>query len=180
VRTLAFLVAVSLSSACAGSSARVTTQSQAPSFRVRTLAVAAPRGAKGKDADLSRALVRRLEEGGFHAAALEDSDSVLAGSALGLDIASNPRVLAEVRSATGADAIVFLTLDPGWRVLDVAVLNLANGEPILRATARPRGAVFQTAEEAASAAAEVLSALSPDKARAAAAAGAEMDEIPVP
>jgi hypothetical protein len=174
--------AVLFLSACAAGSGRVETSSRAPSFRARTLAIAAARDGRGKSVDLARELTRRLEAGGFRAAALEDSDSVLAGSALGLDMASDPRVLAEVRRATGADAIVFLTLDPGWRSLDVAVLDLATGEPVLRAAARPRGESFASPDEAAEAAAEALASLSPDRARASAAAraGDGADEIPVP
>lgn len=176
------LFAVFSLAACAAGSGRVETHSQAPSFRAKGLALAAARGARGKGPELSRALSSRLEAGGLHAAALEESDSVLAGSALGLDVASNPRVLSEIHSATGADAIVFLTLDPAWKTLDVAVLDLATGEPVLRATARPRGDAFASVDEVAASAAEALSGLSPERAKAAAAAraGGGLDEIPVP
>lgn len=176
------MIAVLSSAACAAGSGRVETHSQAPSFRARGLAIAAARGARGKGPELARALSARLEAGGLRAAALEESDSVLAGSALGLDVASNPRVLAEIRSATGADAVVFLSLDPAWKALDVAVLDLATGEPVLRAAARPRGDAFATADEVAAAAAEALSGLSPERAKAAAAARADggISEIPVP
>lgn len=180
-----FLVPLAVLCACAPGSGRVETHSQAPSFRAKTLAVAPVRGAGSRGSDVARALVARLEAGGFKASALEESDSVLAGTALGLDIASNPRVLAEIRDATGADAVVFVTLDPAARSMDVAALDLASGEPVLRATARPGGDAFALPNEAAGAAAEALSALAPErvKAKAAAAArdeGGGLDDIPVP
>jgi hypothetical protein len=167
-------------SACALGTGRVEILSQAPSFRAKVLAIAATRGAGPKGVELSRALARRLEAGGIRTAALEESDSVLAGSALGLDVASDPRVLAEIRRATGADGIVFLTLDPNWRALDVSVLDAVTGDAVLRATARPSGEAFETAEDAAAAAAEALSGLAPERRKAAAAALNKSDEIPVP
>ena len=169
-------------SACAAGTGRVNTASSAPSFRAKSVAVASVRGGRSKGVDVARALASRLERGGMRSAALEESDSVLAGSALGLEIASDPRVLAEVRRATGADAIVFLTLDPGWRSLDVSALDLATGDPVLRATVRPKGDAFQTPDEVAAAAAEALSGLSPGHKRqlSAGATGDALDEIPVP
>ena len=168
-------------SACAGGSGRVETTSKELAFRAKVLAIGAVRGAGGAKAlALSRELARRLQAGGIRTVSLEESDSVLAGSVLSLDVAADPRVLDEVRRATGADGIVFLTLDPGWKTLDVAVLDAATGEAVLRATARPRGDAFASPEEAASAAAEALSALAPDRQRAAAAAKEQTDDLPVP
>ena len=176
---LACLAAAALS-ACALGSGRVETQSRASSFRAKVLAIAATHGAGAKSAELSRALVRRLQAGGIKASALEESDSVLAGSALGLDIAADPRVLAEIRRATGADGVVFMTLDPNWRTLDVAVLDAATGDVVLHATARPSGESFESSEEAAAGAAEALSGLASERHKAAAAAREKTDDIPVP
>lgn len=178
---LAWLAAAAAAlSACAFGSDRVETLSQAPSFRAKVLAIAATRGAGAKGVELSRALARRLQAGGIRAAALEESDSVLAGSALGLDAASDPRVLAEIRRATGADGIVFMSLDPNWRTLDVSVLDAETGDVVLRAAARPSGEAFESADDAAAAAAEALSGLAPERRKAAAAARGRTDEIPVP
>ncbi len=168
-------------SACAAGSGRVETQSQAPSFRAKVLAIAATRGAGPKGVEARPgALSRRLQEGGIRATALEESDSVLAGSALGLDVAADPRLLAEIRRATDADGIVFATLDPGWRTLEVSVLDAVTGDVVLRATARPSGTAFDSPEEAAAEAAEALSGLAPERHKAAAAAVHKSDEIPVP
>jgi hypothetical protein len=176
---LAFAAALLLG-ACAAGSGRVETLSQAPSFRAKALAIATVRGGRESGPAIAREAARLLTAGGLPTSVLEDSDSVLAGSALGLDVAGNPRVLAEIRRATGADAVVFLALDPSWRTLDAAALDLATGDPVLRATARPRGDAFASAREAAAAAAEALSSLAPERARAAAAARDGIDEIPVP
>ena len=167
-------------SACPIGSGKVETLSRAPSFRAKTLAIAATRGAGPKGLELARALARRLEAGGIKAPALEDSDSVLAGAALGLDMGADPSVLDEVRRATGADGIVFMTLGPNWRSLDVSVLDASTGEIVLRATARPGGRIFESAEDAASAAAEALAPLAADRHKAAAAAREKAGEIPVP
>ncbi len=166
--------------ACASGSGRVETLSQAPSFRATALAVAPARGTGPLRARLARALTSRLQAGGLRAVDLESSDSVLAGSALGLDVASDPRVLAEIRRATGADAVVFVTADPGWASLDVQVLSAETGDPVLRAVARPRGSAFEDVDEAAAAAAEAVSALSAEHVRVKAAAAELGDEIPVP
>jgi len=134
--------------------------SNSPSFRAKTAVVAATRGARGKSAEISRDLVKRLEALGLSASALEESDSVLAGSALGLEAAMNPRMLDEIRRATGADAVVFLALDPGWRTLEVSALDARTGDAVLRSVVRPRGEAFTSASEIADAAARPLAALS--------------------
>jgi hypothetical protein len=180
VRSALLAAAAAALSACALGSGRVETTSQAPSFRAKVLAIAAARGAGPKGAALGRALAARLQAGGIRAAALEESDSVLAGAALGLDVASDPRVLAEIRRATEADGIVFLSLDPNWRTLDVSVLDAETGDVVLRATARPAGDAFESPDEAAAAAAEALSALAPERHRAAAAAREKTDELALP
>lgn len=166
--------------ACAMGSGRVETMSQAPSFRVKTVAVAPAKGTGPIRARLARALVARLNGGGLRAVDLESSDSVVAGSALGVDVASDPRVLAEIRRATEADAVVFLTADPLWASIDVQVISVATGDSVLRAVARPGGPAFTTVDEAAAASAEAVSALAGDRERVKAASSDPMDEIPVP
>lgn len=180
-RAAALLLAV-VSSACSLGGGRSDTLAAVPSFRARTIAVAAVRGSRGKGVDISRALTRRLEAEGIAAASLEESDSVLAGAALGLDTAANPRVLDEIRRATGADAIAFLSLDPSWRSLDVSALDARTGEAVLRTAAHPRGDEFASPAEVAEAAARALSALAAEhaKPRASAPPGEPVDEIPVP
>jgi len=156
--------------------------SNAPSFRARNVAVAATRGSRGKGVEISRALVRRLEGLGLTASALEESDSVLAGSAVGLEAAANPRLLDEIRSATGADAIVFLSLDPAWRALDVSAIDARTGDAVLRSAANPRGDAFKDASEIADAAARALAPLSAERRKARASRPDEppLDEIPLP
>ncbi len=182
-RPLAFpLLVTAAFGACASFAPgrRVEVLSRAPSFRARALAIATTRGAQGGGARFADALARRLQEGGLRAVALEDSDSVLAGSALGLDVAANPRVLAEIKRATGADAIVFAAFDPGRTGLAVTVLDATSGEAVLRAAARPRGAAFASMDEAAAAAARALIPLSRDRPRAAAAADPSYGDLPMP
>lgn len=166
--------------ACTLSPARVETLSQAPSFHAKVLAVAAVRGAGPKGDGLAKALARRLTDGGVRAVSLESADSVLAGSVVGLEAAGDPRVLAEIRRATDADGVVFVTVTPDWSALDVSVLDANTGDGVLRATARARGDAFDSADEAASAAAQALAGLAPEKAKAAAAATDSSDELPVP
>ncbi len=98
----------------------------------------ARRAAAGVGVELvARALVKRLQAGGARTSVLEEADSVLAGSALGLG--SWPtRVLAEVRRATKADGIVFLSLDQDCGSLDISVLDAVTGDAVLRAAARPQ------------------------------------------
>ena len=180
VRTAWLAVTAAALSACALGSGRVETTSQAPSFKAKVLAIAATRGAGPKGVEIARDLSRRLQAGGIRAPALEESDSVLAGSALSLEIASDPRVLAEIRRATEADGIVFLSLDPNWRTLEVSVVDSVTGDLVLRATARPAGEAFETADDAAAAAAEALSGLAVERHKAAAAARQKTDELDVP
>lgn len=149
-----------------------------PSFRARTLTVAATRGSRGQGAEISRELVRRLKASGLAASALEESDSVLSGSALGLESAMNPGLLDEVRRATGADAIVFLSLNTAWSALEVSALDARTGDVVLRSTARPRGDAFAGPPDIAAAAERSLSPLA--DARRAAPAGGLTDEIPLP
>lgn len=156
--------------------------SHSPSFRARTVAVAATRGARGKGVEISRALVSRLESSGLTASALEESDSVLAGSALGLEAARSPRLLDEIRRATGADAIVFLSLDANWRALEISALDARTGDAVLRSVAHPRADAFAGASEIADAAARALSPLAAERRapKASRADGPAIGEIPLP
>lgn len=156
--------------------------SSAPSFRAKNLAIAAIRGSRGKGVSISRELVRRLEEAGLKASSLEESDSVLAGSALGLEVGINPALLDEIRRATGADAIVFLTLDPNWRSLEVSALNASTGDAVLRSSVNPRGDAFTGAPEIAAAAARALAFLAAERRKPKASTPDEpgMDDLPLP
>lgn len=152
-----------------------------PSFRARRVVLGAVRGARGKGVEISRALVARLGAEGLEAVSLEESDSVLAGSEVSLDAAMNPRLLAEIRRATDADALIFLSLDPAWRSLEISALDAGTGDAVLRAAAHPRGDAFADADEIAVAASHPLSALSSARrAPRASAADDPLDEIPLP
>lgn len=174
------LPALLLLAAC-GAPERQETLSRSPSFRARTVAVAATRGARGKGVAISRALVSRLEGLGLTASNLEESDSVLAGSALSLEAARSPRLLDEIRRATGADAVVFLSLDPSWRSLEISALDARTGDAVLRAAAHPRGDAFADAAEIADAAARALSPLAAERRTPKATRPDDpVDEIPLP
>lgn len=168
--------------ACAPGSGRVEVLSRSRTFKARTLAIAATRGGGTRSIDVARALSRRLDAGGTRAAALEESENLLAGAALTLESAADLRLLAEVRRATGADAVVFLTLDPEWRGLELTVLDAGGGDAVLHAAARPAGKAYLSADEVAAAAAEALAEISPERRKASAAARdpETPDEIPVP
>jgi hypothetical protein len=175
-----FLLPVLLIAACAPAE-RNDSLSGSPSFRARTVAVAATRGSRGKGVEISRALVSRLASLGLTASALEESDSVLAGAALGLEAAMSPRLLDEIRRATGADAIVFLSLDPSWRALEISALDARTGDAVLRSAAHPRGEAFVDAAEIADAAARALAPLSAvRRAPKASRSDDPADEIPLP
>jgi hypothetical protein len=175
-----FLLPAFLLISCAPSE-RNDTLSNSPSFRARTVAIAATRGSRGKGVEISRALVSRLEALGLTASSLEESDSVLAGSALGLEAAMSPRLLDEIRRATGADAIVFLSLDPSWRALEIQALDARTGDAVLRSVANPRGDAFANTSEIADAAARALASLAAER-RAPKAHRPDdpTDEIPLP
>ena len=146
------------------------------------MALAATRGARGKAVDISRELTARLAAQGLPASALEESDSVLAGAAVELEAAANPRLLAEIRRATGADAVVFLSLDPFWRTLDISALDARTGDAVMRVAARPRGDAFATPAEIAAAAARALAPLAAERRAPKASRPDEppLDEIPLP
>ncbi len=175
------LLPVLLLAACA-SGEHADNLSRSVSFRAQTVAVAATRGSRGKGVEISRALVKRLEALGLTASSLEESDSVLAGSALGLEAATNPRLLDEIRRATGADAVVFLALDPSWRALEISALDARTGDAVLRSVGHPRGDAFESADEIADAASRALASLSAER-RAPKVSGPDdlpTDEIPLP
>ncbi len=169
-----------LFAACSPVSDRFDTLSAAPSFRAKSVAVAATRGARGKGVEIARALVAKLEAQGLRASALEESDSILAGSALGLETAMNPRVLDEIRRATGADAVVFLSLDPDWRSLDVSALDARTGDAVLRTAVRPRATAFAGAAEIADGAGRALAALHAERRPRPSNVDEPTEEIPVP
>lgn len=175
------LLSVLLLASCS-SAERADTLSGSPSFRARTVAVAAVRGSRGKGVEISRALVKRLEAEGLSASPLEESDSVLAGSAVGLEAAANPRLLAEIRRATGADAVVFLSLDPSWRTLEISALDARTGDAVLRTAAHPRGEAFSEAPEIAEAGARALAPLAAQRRKAGPSRPDEpgADELPLP
>lgn len=176
MRRSAFLLTAALA-AC--SSDRVETLSRAPSFRAETLTLAGVRGAKGKNSELFRFIAARLEAAGMRFIDLESADSVLAGTSLSLETAASPRLLSEIRRATGADGVVFLSVDPSGRSLDVTVLDIRTGDSVLRSAARPSGESFSGIPEVAEAAVQSLLSLSPDRHKAVRAAD-PVDEIPVP
>lgn len=179
-RRCAVLLSVLLTASCAGSG-RDEALSRAPSFRAKSAAIAATRNARGKGLDVARALARRLEASGLKATALEESDSVLAGSAIGVESAINPRLLDEIRGATGAEAIVFLTLDPSWKSLEVVAVDSRSGDAVLRAPASPRGDAFASADEIAAAAARILAPISAVRRTPRASRPDEpVDELPLP
>jgi len=136
--------------------------SNSPSFRAKTIAVAATVGARGKSSDLARELVKRLEASGIKASALEESDSVLAGSSVGLD-AMNPRLLDEIRSVTGADAVVFLSLNAGWTALEISAIDARTGDAVHRSVEKPRGGAYADLPAIAAAAARALAPLSVER-----------------
>ena len=126
------------------------------------MAVAATLGSRGKSAEISRELVKRLGAFGITASSLEESDSVLAGSAVGLD-SMNPRLLDEIRRATGADAVVFLSLDSGWNALEVSAVDARTGDAAHRSVARARGGAFTGPAAIAEAAARELAPLGAER-----------------
>lgn len=153
------LAAVLLACAgCAPRSGRVDVLSRAPAFKPRLIAVAAPRGAGEIGGPLPGAVVAALGARGLRAVSLESSDSLSAGRGLGLRELADPAALAEARSATGADAVLFLSFTAGRRALELTVLDAARGEVGLRARALPRGRSFASAADAAQAAAHAVSA----------------------
>ena len=94
----------------------------------------------------------------------------------------NPRLLDEIRRATGADAIVFLSLDPSWRALEISALDARTGDAVLRSAAHPKSAAFEGAGEIADAAARALSSLAGERRAVRTSRPDEppLDELPLP
>jgi hypothetical protein len=159
--------------ACAAFPPKVELQSRARGFRAQSAAVAALTGAPEKDPAVSRALARAARSAGLRAVSLEEADGVLAGTEISLDSLSDPRTLAQLRKATGADIAVFLGVDPAGVSAQLTVIDTLSGDAVLRAIIRPRGKTM-TPEEAAQAASGPLSTLSGRG------VAARFDEIPVP
>ncbi len=159
---------------------RVETISQARGARAKVFAIAPIVGEGYIRAQLPRKLTERLDAGGMLGVDLMEADSVVAGSSLGLETASNPRVLEEIKRVTGGDVVVFLAAVADWRQIDVQVITTSSGDSILHATVRPHGTSFRTADEAASAVVHALAAITADGARMRAAASTDVDEIPEP
>ena len=178
-RYSAFGLAVALG-ACALQRSRVETISRTRGARVKVFAIATVAGEGPLRAQLPRKLIERLSAGGARAVDLTEADSVVAGSVLGLETASNPRVLEEIRRVTGGEVVVFLAAAPDWQMIDVQVVRTSSGDSILHAAVRPRGMTFVTSDEAASAVALALAPISPDSARLNGAALTDIDEIPEP
>lgn len=144
------------------------------SFKARVVAVAALTGGGREDALAARALVDAARRAGLTATSLDESDAGLAGTPISLDALSDPRVLAQVRAATGADAVVLLTYEPGGASARIDALDAASGDSVLRATLTPRSGVFSDAPDAARSAFAALATLAgrPPTAR--------LDDIPEP
>lgn len=174
-RLLALAVALC---ACALGSARVEVLSREPSFRARTAALVSVGGIGDRGDKIASLLAKRLKSYGIKAVPIRSVDSVIAGSTLDLDVAGDPRVLAEIRRATGADSVVFVNVAPDARSLETTVLNARSGEAVLQARARPRGASFGSNDEIAAAAAQSLSSVA--LGRRAAAERDRAEELPPP
>jgi hypothetical protein len=160
VRIAALASSAFLLCSCALLSGRVEVLSRESSYHARVLAIAPASGVKRADAAaLARALARRLGSDKIEAVALDESDSVLAGGALTMDMAADPSVRSEVARATKADGIVFLAVEADWRALDVSVIGAATGDIVLHAVARPRGKAFSSPAAAAAGAANALAPL---------------------
>jgi hypothetical protein len=166
--------------ACAGVTSRVEKITQAASFHPSRVAIAAAHDARGKGVEMSRVLAQRLQSTGLQAVVLEESDSVVAGALLGVDVAADPHLIAEIRRATEADGIVFMNLEPNWQSMDIVVLNAMNGELVLRAKVKPQGDTFSSVEDVVAAAAKSLSGLTGRKVKAIKKESSDIDEIPMP
>lgn len=172
-----FLVSLALT-ACTAGGGRVEVLSRSPSKAITRLAVG---GLSGPDSlggePLSRALAAALASGPFEATAASDADTVMSSAELGISGAS-PGMLAELRRATGAEAVVFGAVSGDGRSLELSVLDTRTGDLLLRARAHAAGERFATAREAAVAGAAALAPLA--KGRRGRAVTPEADELPPP
>ena len=143
--------------------------------RLAVAGVSGPGALGGEGA--ARALAAALNESRFDAVAAADADSVVSSAELGLSGAS-PGTLAELRRATGAEAVVFATVAPDGASLELAVLETRNGDVLRRVRVRSRGERFASAREAAVAGAAALAPLA--KGKRGKASAPELDELPPP
>ena len=168
------LAASLLLGACAGGGRR-------PAGPPVKTAATAVRDEKGRGAEFSRAFARTLGRRGVRAASVEDSDSIGASAALGAGSLRDHRVLAEIRAATGADALLLVTLEPEGRAAELAGVDLRSGEPLLRKTLKARGSAWRDqsefAETAAKAVAPLFAVRDPVRATT---ADEPISDIPVP
>jgi hypothetical protein len=160
--------------ACAGLPPKTEILQRTDGFKARTVAVAVLTGDEGANVKAGRALEDAARRAGLTAVSLLEDDAGLAGTALSLDSLSDPRVLAQVRAATGADAVVLLTYEPGEASARIDALDAQSGDAVLRATVTPRGAPFTGAAQAAAAASGALSTL------AGRPLAERLDDLPVP
>lgn len=166
--------AAALLAACAAGRVETLYRGPAPALtRVAVAGISGP-GPLGGDAAaraLAAALARSIE-----AVAAADADTVVGG---GLDMPrASAAVLAELRRATGAEAVVFGTVSPRGERLELSVVDARTGELLLRARARPRGAAFASVEEAGAAGAAALAPLA--RGRGGEPTAPEPDELPPP
>lgn len=163
--------------ACAAPGRDVEVLARGPGSPVSRLAVA---GVAGADAPGWSGLPRLLASalgGRFDAVAAADADTVISSAELGPG-GSSPAALAELRRATGAEAVVFATLAPGAAALELAALDARTGDVLLRVRVRPRGGPFSSPRAAADAGAAALSPLS--RRRRAKPSLPDEDELPPP
>lgn len=173
-RTLAAATCAAALSACAALPPRTDILARNAGFKARVVAVAVLAGGGREEALAARALADAARRAGLKATSLDESDAGLAGTPMSLDALSDPRVLAQVRAATGADAVVLLTYEAGGAPARLDALDAATGDSVLRATLTPRAGAFTGAAEAARAAFAALATLAgrPPTAR--------LDDIPEP
>jgi hypothetical protein len=173
-RILSAAAAAAALAACAGLPPRTEILAKTDGFKAQAVAVAALTGDERGDVLAARALADAARRAGLRATSLQDPEAGLAGTAISLDTLSDPRLLAQVRAATGADAVVLLTYEAGGASIRLDALDAQSGDSVLRATLTPRGAPFADAPAAARAAESVLATL------AGRPAAARLDDLPTP
>jgi hypothetical protein len=171
---IAAAAAAAALSACVGLPPKTDILERTEGFKAQTVAVAALTGDDRGDVAAAHALADAARGAGLHASSLEDAEAGLAGTAISLDTLSDPRLLAQIRAATGADAVVLLTWQAGGASARLDALDAQSGDSVLRATLTPRGAPFADAKAAARAAEGALSTLAGRPPQA------HLDDLPVP
>lgn|GEM_PF-1814801 len=157
-RIIAAVAAAALC-ACAGLPPKTDIRERSKGFKAQSVAVAALTGDERGDVAAARALADAARRAGMTARSLQDPEAGLAGTAFSLDVLSDPRLLAQIRATTGADAVVLLTYQPGGREARFDALDARSGDSVMRAVITPRGAPFANAAQAADAARAALTAL---------------------